>query len=64
MKANKPISNRVLGFLAGLCVGSKKPLAVSKSPKTDLFRTSTQKIGVRFSEKIRSAFRCRWIKIR
>jgi hypothetical protein len=64
MKSEKPILSRFLGLLAGLFVGTKRPLAVSKSQKSDLFRTSTQKIGVRFSEKIRSVFRGRWIKIR
>jgi hypothetical protein len=64
MKSNKSILTRFLGLLAGLFVGTKKPLTVSKSQKIDPFRTSTQKIGVRFSDKIRSAFRRRWLKIR
>ncbi len=64
MKYNKSIPSRFLGFLAGLFVGTKKPLAVSKSQKTDPFQTSTQKIGVRFSDKIRDIFRNRWIKLR
>lgn len=64
MKQKKPMLGGILGFLAGLFVGTKKPVAVSKSRKNDLFRTSTQKIGIRFSDRIRSVFRSRWIKIK
>lgn len=28
------------------------------------FKTSTQRIGIRFSERLRNAFRCRWLKLK
>jgi len=63
MKSQKPIQTRFLGLLAGFFVGSKKSLSTLKNPKNDDFQSNTQKIGVRFTEKIRDRFRGRWIKI-
>jgi len=54
-----------LGSLAGLFVSlfGKPP---AKPTTDDLqraeFKTSTQKLGIRFSEKIRDTFRFRWLK--
>lgn len=55
----------VIGFLAGglLSVFGKSP---AKTTTDDLkqmnFKTSTQRLGVRFTEKIRQVFRFRWIR--
>jgi hypothetical protein len=63
MTRTNSAKKRLLGAIAGLFIGAKKPVADSESDKMDLFKSSTQRIGVRFSEKIRSVFRKRWIKI-
>jgi hypothetical protein len=57
--------NSFLGSIAGLflLLFGKSP---DKATATDLqraeFKTSTQRLGVRFSEKIRDVFRFRWLK--
>ena len=53
-----------LGSIAGrilVCLG-RKPKPKPKDVKKIDFETSTQKIGVSFTEKIRNVFRFRWIK--
>jgi hypothetical protein len=58
--------NSFLGLLAGwiLSLFGKSP---RKPEADDLkradFRTSTQHLGIRFSEKIRDVFRFKWLKI-
>jgi hypothetical protein len=58
--------NSLLGLLAGgiLSLFGKTP---PKSGAGDLkradFKTSTQHLGVRFSEKIRDIFRFKWLKL-
>jgi hypothetical protein len=58
--------NSFLGLLASglLLLFGKSP---SKTAADDLkradFKTSTQRLGVRFSEKIRDVFRFRWLKL-
>jgi hypothetical protein len=58
--------NSFLGLFAGwvLSFFGKSP---SKTGADDLkradFKTSTQNMGIRFSEKIRDVFRFRWLKI-
>ena len=58
--------NSFLGLIAGwiLSLFGKSP---RKSVVDDLeradFKTSTQYLGVRFSEKIRDIFRFRWLKV-
>jgi hypothetical protein len=57
--------NSLLGLLAAglLSLFGKSP---RKPVADDLnradFKTSTQRLGIRFSEKIRDVFRFRWIK--
>lgn len=63
MTPSNSAKKRFLGTIAGLFIGAKKPAADAESDKMDHFKSSTQRIGVRFSEKIRSVFRKRWIKI-
>jgi len=54
-----------LAFLAGLLsrlfVKSSTKPTVNDLKKTD-FKTSTQDMGIRFTEKIRDVFRFRWIR--
>ena len=58
--------NSFLGLLAGwmLSLFGKSPRkhVVDDLKRAD-FKTSTQHLGVRFSEKIRGVFRFRWLKI-
>jgi hypothetical protein len=57
--------NSFLAFVAGLVLAifGKSP---AKPTPSDLkqadFKTSTQQMGIRFTEKIRDAFRFRWLK--
>jgi hypothetical protein len=55
---------RFLGSLAGrmlLLFGRKQKSTDKDALKTE-FKTSTHRLGVRFSEKIRSVFRHRWVR--
>jgi hypothetical protein len=58
--------NSFLGLLAGwlLTLFGKSPRkpVVDDLKRAD-FKTSTQHMGVRFSEKIRDIFRFRWLKV-
>jgi hypothetical protein len=55
----------VLGFFAGglLSIFGKSP---AKPTTADLqradFKTSTQRLGIRFTERIRNVFRLRWLR--
>ena len=57
--------NLALGFIAGLIL-VLFPKSVHKHTTEDLkraeFKTSTQRLGIRFTERIRNAFRFRWIR--
>jgi hypothetical protein len=59
-------TNSFFGLLAGglLSLFGRTP---SKAGLDDLkradFTTSTQRLGIRFSEKIRDVFRFRWLKV-
>jgi hypothetical protein len=65
-KMKKNSQNKFRGMLAGLC--SALTIRRIKPAKNDLhrteFTTSTQKIGIRFTEKIRNTFRHKWLKKR
>jgi len=55
----------VLGFLAGglLSVFGKKSIKpAAEDFKRIEFKTSTQRMGIRFTEKIRKVFRFKWIR--
>jgi len=55
----------LLGLIAaGLLsvFGKLPPPEGSEDLRQAEFRTSTQRLGVRFTEKIRNVFRFRWIK--
>jgi hypothetical protein len=55
----------VLGFIAGIFGAAFGPRVAKPTPK-DLknadFPTSTQRMGVRFTDRIRDVFRFKWIK--
>ena len=57
-----------LGSMLGLMAGVASTL-FGKTPKRSVddlrraeFKTSTQRVGVRFTDKIRNVFRNRWLK--
>ncbi len=54
----------LLGSIAGriLLLFGRKQKAADKDALQSEFRTSTQKMGVSFTEKIRNVFRHRWVK--
>jgi len=56
--------NKRLGLAAGVVMGlfSKQP--PKTMPKKLEFRTSTQRVGCRFSERIRGFFRFRWFSVK
>ena len=53
-----------LGFIAAaiMSVFGKKQKPTAEDFQKLEFKTSTQRMGVRFTEKIRNAFRFKWIK--
>jgi hypothetical protein len=54
-----------LGFLAGglLSLFGKSPAKPTTEDFRRMeFRTSTQRLGIRFTEKIRNVFRFKWIR--
>jgi len=58
--------NSFLGLLAGWLLslfGKSPPKPGVDDLKRADFKTSTQHLGVRFSEKIRDIFRFRWLKV-
>jgi hypothetical protein len=57
--------NSFLGLLvAGLLLlfGKSPARPTEKDLKRAEFKTSTQRLGIRFTERIREVFRFRWIK--
>ncbi len=66
ISAMRPRKNaRWLGFLGGLIAQLSKT-APPDVTRADLHRqdysTSTQRLGVRFTERVRNVFRLRWIR--
>lgn len=54
-----------LGWLAGVIAllrGRRPSKLTAQDLKRAEFRTSTQRLGIRFTEKIRDVFRFRWLK--
>jgi len=57
--------NSFIGALAGALLsvfGKSPPSPTADDLSRAEFKTSTQRLGVRFTEKIRSIFRFKWIK--
>jgi hypothetical protein len=59
---NNKKSSRI-GFLAGLAAlfGRRKKAAAEDMQKLE-FKTSAQRIGISLTDKLRDAFRHRWLK--
>ena len=58
-------SNTVLGFFAGLLgivFGTKPAKPSMEDLKRAEFTTSTQRLGIRFTDRIRDVFRFKWLK--
>ena len=58
-------TNSVLGFIAGFVAsvfGARTPKPAVKNLKNAEFSTSTQRLGVRFTDQIRDVFRFKWLK--
>jgi len=54
-----------LGFAAGLIARrfrTRRPEVTGEDLRKNDYSTSTQRMGVRFTERIRNAFRLRWIR--
>ena len=54
-----------LGFLAAGILslfGKSLPKPTAEDLKRTEFKTSTQRLGIRFTEKIRDVFRFRWLR--
>ena len=57
--------NLLLGWLAGALLsvsGKAKAKPTARALSRAEFKTSTQRLGVRFTEKIRKVFRFRWLR--
>jgi hypothetical protein len=53
----------ILGRLAACLIpGFRRRGITTDALRTAEFRTSTQRLGVRFTDRIRDAFRFRWLK--
>jgi hypothetical protein len=64
MSARKTI-NSFIGFIAAGIMslfGKKSGKVTTEDLKRAEFKTGTQRLGIRFSEKIRDVFRFRWIR--
>jgi hypothetical protein len=59
--------NSFLGFLAAgflWVFGRKRTKVTTEDLKRAEFKASTQRLGIRFSEKIRDVFRFKWLRKR
>ncbi|MBN2018593.1 MAG: hypothetical protein JW749_00015 [Sedimentisphaerales bacterium] len=56
--------NTVIGFIAGLLasIKGKRHKVAAEDFKRMEFSTNTQRLGVRFTDRIRDVFRFRWIR--
>jgi len=67
MKQKKRIKQKRLGLGAGLLVTifgkSPRSHSVNELCKKD-FHPNTQKIGLRFTERIRKVFRLQWLRLK
>ncbi len=55
----------VLGFLAGLLAvvfGTRHAKPTTEDLKKVEFKTSTQRLGLRFTDHLRDVFRFKWLK--
>jgi len=64
MRPEQKKVSSVLGLIAGVAstlFGKSPKTSVDDVKRTD-FKTSSQRVGVRFTDKIRNVFRNRWLK--
>ena len=65
MTRHKNRTGRSLGFIAatisGIFAKTPRKLRADEMGKSE-FKTSTQKLGVRFTERIRNIYRHKWLK--
>lgn len=55
--------NSLLGFIAGWVARPKRSVTVDRQDMQKLeFKTSAQRMGISFTDKLRDAFRHRWLK--
>ncbi|MBN1392426.1 MAG: hypothetical protein JW947_06435 [Sedimentisphaerales bacterium] len=57
--------NRLFGFIAGgflVMFGRTQAKPDSETLRQMEFKTSTQRLGVRFTEKVRDVFRFKWLR--
>ena len=66
MRLRSKTSAFLSAFAAGLLslFGKSPPKPTADDLRRVDFSTSTQRLGVRFSEKIRDVFRFKWLKIK
>jgi hypothetical protein len=64
--AAKPtFKQRRLGFVAGMLLGrGRKPKATPRQLHQSDFKTSTRRMGIRFSERLRDALRPGWLRLK
>jgi len=58
-------TNIVLGFITGILAkvsGTKPAKPSAENLKEAEFGASTQRLGIRFTERIRDVFRFKWLK--
>jgi membrane protein YqaA with SNARE-associated domain len=63
--AHRTTKGSLLGSIAGWCLSvfSKRPAEPSVDDlKRAEFKTSTQRFGLRFTDRIRDIFRLRWLR--
>jgi hypothetical protein len=62
--ASIPDKKTFLGSLTGriLCLFGRRPPITKKDMQKIEFKTSTQRLGLHFAEKIRNVFRHKWLK--
>jgi len=57
--------NSLFGFVAGLFLslfGRSPAKVTARDLRRAEFKTSTQRLGIRFTERIRDIFRFRWLR--
>ena len=60
-KKNNSVISSIAGMIVSLFSKSPKNNEIEYLKKAD-FKSSTQKIGISFTEKIRNTFRHKWIR--
>jgi hypothetical protein len=57
------MAGRLLGHMAGWLLACKRAGRVETADlKKAEFKTSTQRLGIRFTDRVRDIFRFRWVK--